>query len=139
MNANLRRITPIPISLPLSHPSFPEIVGSAADKSPPISAPNQPSRPGWFWCELTEKWVETEEHQEQRRKEKEVLAKKDEKRNINEEKQATTSEFSGFSRSTIGETTISSEQAEMIRDEVRSALRNIFPGIAQTGTLSTLQ
>ena len=48
----------------------------------------------------------------------------------------TTYQESGVSRPTIGETTISSKQAEIIRDEVRSTLRKVFPGIAQFGTHS---
>ena len=42
-----------------------------------------------------------------------------------------TSQFSGATRPTIGETTISSSEAAKIRDEVRSELRKMFPGIAQ--------
>ena len=43
------------------------------------------------------------------------------------EKEYTTYQDSGVSRPTIGETTISSEQAGIIRDEVRSTLWKIFP------------
>ena len=42
-----------------------------------------------------------------------------------------TSQISGVSRPTIGSTTISSTEAAKIRDEVRSELRKMFPGIAQ--------
>ena len=52
------------------------------------------------------------------------------------EKEHTTYQDSGVSRHTIGETMISSEQAEIIRDEVRSTLRKVFLGIAQFGTHS---
>ena len=60
----------------------------------------------------------------------------DEKSEKMEEKEHTTYQGSGVSRPTIGEMTISSKQAERIRDEVHSALREVFPGIAQTGTHS---
>ena len=46
--------------------------------------------------------------------------------------ESTTHQHSGVSRPTIGETTISPTQEEAIRDEVRSTLRKIFPGIGQT-------
>ena len=42
-----------------------------------------------------------------------------------------TSQNSGVTRPTIGETTISSNEAARIKDEVRSELRKMFLGIAQ--------
>ena len=42
-----------------------------------------------------------------------------------------TSPHSGVTGPTIGETTISSTEADKIQDEVRSELRKMFPGIAQ--------
>ena len=60
----------------------------------------------------------------------------DEKSEKTEEKEHTTYQGSGVSRPTIGETTISSKQAERIQGEVHSALQEVFPGIAQTGTHS---
>ena len=40
------------------------------------------------------------------------------------------SQISGTNRSTIGDTTIDTTEAAMIRREVRSAIQQAFPGIA---------
>ena len=45
-----------------------------------------------------------------------------------------TSQYSGVTRPTIGETTISSKEAARIKDEVCSELRKMFLGIAQFET-----
>ena len=46
-----------------------------------------------------------------------------------EENTAISSQISGSNRATIGETTISTAEAAMIRDEVQKAVRHAFPGI----------
>ena len=45
------------------------------------------------------------------------------------ESETATSQYSGANRPTIGETTISTAEASMIRKEVRSAIQQAFPGI----------
>ena len=140
-DVNVKRITPIPMSLPLSEPSFPAI-----QKSPE---------------EIQRGTTELIQRLENEKKRQEELAKEYRKRNVfdrpkeqtehvqmaqhvigakvDEEQTTshTTSQDSGVIRPTIGETTISSEQAEIIRDEVCSTLRKVFPGIAQIGTYSS--
>ena len=51
LDGHPRRITPIPISLPVS----------PAEKAALKTIPPPPSKTGWYWSELTGKWMKTVE------------------------------------------------------------------------------
>ena len=137
LDGHQRRITPIPISVPSPPPA----------KNSPRVRPPPPAKSGWYWSELTGGWWKTasllEEEEEEKEREKAEKAanqksvKTPEKIRVSDtlgEQQLTssmTSRSSEVSRPTIGDTTISTGEAERIQLEVRSELRKMFPGIAQ--------
>ena len=103
---------PIPISLP------------TLPLSTPTLRPEPPSKTGWNWSDFTGGWFKTPELIEEERR---AGLKSD------EEIESSIQEFSqtsGTNRSTIGDTTIDTAEAAMIRKEVRSAIQQAFPGIA---------
>ena len=120
LDGHPRRITPIPLSLPLPPRE------NASPK--PISVPS--SKPGWYWSELSGGWFKTEELlQREQLEEERKKAAQEEADNTAESKDQSV----GTNMSTIGNTSIPPTERERIRDEVRAVMRQNFPGI-QLGT-----
>ena len=114
LDGHPRRITPIPVSLP--------ILPTEKTSLQPVPEPR--SKSGWYWSELSERWFKTPELME-----KERLA--DLQATVEEEAESSIqkgSQLSGTSRSTIGNTFISPEERARIRDEVRAVIHQTFPG-----------
>ena len=91
----------------------------------PISIPEPPSKTSWFWSALSNRWLKTPELIEKEKLAELKAATEDEA----ESSIKKGSQTSGSNRATIGETTISTSEAAMIRKEVQSAIRQAFPGI----------
>ena len=98
LDGHPRRITPIPVSVPLPPIEKPLIQ--------PVSEPL--SKFGWYWSELAQGWYKTTE-----------LVEAEKRAGIHEgaggeEDTAPNSQISGINRSTIGNTTISTAEASKI-------------------------
>ena len=115
LDGHPRRITPIPVSLPLPPQEKP---------SPqPVSGPL--SKFGWYWSELSEGWHKTAELVEA---EKRTSLQKSADEELESAIQQG-SQLSGTSRSTIGNTFIPPEERARIREEVQAVIHQTFLGI----------
>ena len=139
LDGHQRRITPIPISVP----------SPSQEKASPTIRPPPPSKTGWYWSDFTGGWWKTvelqrEEKEAEERKKAEVAAQQKTVKNQQkvgiklsgdetEEFTAESKDQSGTTMSTIGNTFISPEEEQRIREQVRAEMRQLFPGI-QIGT-----
>ena len=121
MSSVERFSSPASMTLP-----YPGLDGHPRQITPiPISIPEPPSKSGWFWSALSNRWLKTPELIEKEKLAELQAATEDEA----ESSIKKGSQTSGSNRATIGETTISTSEAAMIRKEVQSAIRQAFPGI----------
>ena len=137
LDGHPRRITPIPMSIP----GIPISMGLSSGQSKPVGQPDPDQ--GLTFAEELEQIRKRDEaamaklEKEMAQAEIQKSVKKQEKEGVPMAKgvsgasSSATSQYSGVNRPTIGSTTMSSGEAAKIRDEVRSELRKMFPGIAQ--------
>ena len=114
LDGHPRRITPIPISLPLSQPSVPGL------KVHPIPTYEE------VWQGFRQRDAAFQRYYEEMKEKERQGVKQGTPDAATAE---STDQFSGTNRSTIGNTYIPPEEEKKIRDDVRAVMHQRFPGI----------